>query len=143
MALSPITMSKPPKESLPYTGFHICPDLAARQVCFRVREYKEGLFHCVFHGHVPAHRISQDRASEALRSLIVRYAEWPGEWILNSLLNDRGGQPQRYPGFTHDVSYPESGVLRHAVSGARVHAWCDIVISKKNFRSSIEHGSSE
>lgn len=133
-----ISMSRPPAASQLYTEFHLCPNLSVRQICFCVREYKEGLFHDVFHSHVPAYRISQERAHEALRSLVARYSEWPGEWILNSLLNDRGHQPQRYPGFTHDVSYPEAGVLRYTVSGTRVHAWCDTVISKKDFRLSSD-----
>ena len=125
-----------------HTGDHVCPDLAVRQVCFCVREYKEGLFQNVFHHHVPAHRISQERTHEALRSLVARYSEWPGEWVLNSLLNNRGREPQRYPGFTHHVSYPEAGVLRHTVSSTRLHAWCDTVISKQTFRSSASTAQS-
>jgi hypothetical protein len=78
--------------------------------------------------------MSQESAREALRSLVARFSAWPGEWILGSLLNSRGGKPQRYPGFTHDVSYPEAGVLRHTVSGTRLHAWCDSVISTQSFR---------
>ena len=126
--------ARPPTAEL-YGGHQVCPDLAPRQLCFCAREYREGTFYTVFHQHVPGHRLSQERAHEALRSLVARYSEWPGEWVLNSLLNDRGRQPQRYPGFTHGVSYPEAGVLRHTVSGTRVHAWCDTVISKQSFRS--------
>jgi hypothetical protein len=128
-----------PEAPRQYTSYQVCPDLAVREVCFCVREYKEGLFHDIFHQHVPAHRISQERAHEALRSLVARYSEWPAEWVLNSLLNDRGHKPQRYPGFTYDVSYPEAGVLRHTVSGTAVHAWCDSVVSKQSFRSSTGH----
>ena len=126
--------SDAPSSPALYTGYHVCPDLVFRQMCFCVREYKEGEFHRLLHHHVPAHRMPQSRANEALRSLVARYSQWPGEWVLSSLLNDRGRQPQRYPGFTHDVSYPEAGVLRHTVSGTNVHAWCDSVISNQSFR---------
>lgn len=121
----------------PYSGYCLCSGLLAKEVCFCVREYKEGIFETVYHGHVPASRISQARAHEALRSLVARYSGWPGEWLLHSLLNSRSGQPQRYPGFTHDVSYPEPGVLRHTVRGTNVHAWCDTVVSNKQFRPAL------
>jgi hypothetical protein len=119
----------------PYTGHQVCPELAPRFLCFCVREYRDGPFHTVFHQHVPAHRISQERAHEALRSLVARHSDWSGDWVLNSLLNRRGREPECYPGFTHDVSYPEAGVLRHTVSASRVHAWCDTIISKQAFRT--------
>jgi hypothetical protein len=118
-----------------YTNHCICPELRPKSLCFCVREYREGLFHTVFHEHIPAQRMAQDTAQEALRSLIARYSLWPGEWILRSLLNHRVGQPQRYPGYSYDASYPESGVLRHTVSGTGVHAWFDTVISSQQFRS--------
>ena len=127
-------MINPPDAKTLYTGHCICPGLELKQLCFCLRKYKDGIFTTVFHEHVPAYRLSQDTAHEALRALVVRYSEWPGEWILGSLLNKRGGKPQRYPGFTHDVSYPEAGVLRHTVSGTGFHAWCDSVISKQSFR---------
>lgn len=79
--------------------------------------------------------MSQDRMLEALNSLVARYSEWPGDWILSSLQNARTGAPERYPGFTHDVTYPEPGVLRHTSSGTNIHSWCDTVISKASFRS--------
>ena len=128
------TPATPPEATTRYTGHCICPDLKPKQLCFCVREYKEGLFHTVLHEHMPAQRLSQESTQEALRSLVARYSGWPGEWILRSLLNTRGSQPERYPGFTHDVSYPEAGVFRHTVSGTGVHAWCDSVISNQDFR---------
>ena len=112
----------------------LCSDLDPRQLCFCVREYDEGVFSTLIHKHVPAYRISQNRVHEALRSLVARYSKWPGDWILHSLLNDRGSKPERYPGFRHDTSYPEPGVLRHTVSGTRVHARCDRIVSVETFR---------
>ena len=120
------------------TGHQICPDLGPRQLCFCVHEYREGPFHTVFHQHVPAHRLSQERADEALRALVAHFSKWPGEWVLNSLLNERGRVPQRYPGFVYAVSYPEPGVLRHIVSCSSVHAWCDSVVLRQSFRTSAE-----
>ena len=97
-------------------------------------KYREGRFDSLFHQHVPVCRLAQERAHEALRSLIARYSDWPGEWILHSLLNDRGGEPQRYPGFSHNASYPEPGVLRHTFAARDVYAWCDRVVSASQFR---------
>lgn len=126
--------AKPLPSTVVYSGHCLCLELKPKQLCFCVREYKEGLFTTVFHEHIPAYRLSQDAVKEALRALVARYSEWPGKWILGSLLNDRGSKPQCYPGFTHDVSYPEVGVLRHTVSGTGFHAWCDNVISSQNYR---------
>lgn len=117
-----------------YEGYDLCPELAIGQVCFRVKIYKAGIFEGVFHEHVPSHRISQDRAIEALRSLVARYSEWPGTFILRSLLNERSGEPSRYPGFVIHTSYPEPGVIRCYVCASRVNAWYDSIISKAKFR---------
>jgi hypothetical protein len=117
-----------------YEGHNLCPELAVGQVCFRVKTYNDGIFESVFHEHVPSHRISQDNAIEALRSLVARYSEWPGTFILHSLLNERRGKPSRYPGFVSHTSYPEPGVIRHYISAPRAHAWYDSIISKAKFR---------
>lgn len=117
-----------------YEGHHLCPELVPGQVCFRVKIYNEGVFETVFHEHVPSHRISQERANEALRSLVARYSEWPGSYILRSQLNRRGRNPECYPGFTYHVSYPEPGVIRHYVGGPRTNAWHDAVLSEADFR---------
>jgi hypothetical protein len=119
-----------------YEGHHLCPHLVPGQMCFRAKTYNEGVFETVFHEHVPSHRISQKSAKEVLRSLVARYSEWPGTFILRSHLNKQGHNPERYPGFTHHVSYPEPGAIRHTVSGPRVHAWNDSVLSKAAFRQS-------
>jgi hypothetical protein len=119
-----------------YSGHDLCTGLVPKEVCFCVRKYKEGVFETVYHVHVPAYRLSTDSGHEALRSFVAQYSGWPSEWFLHSLLNNRSGKPQRYPGFTCDVGYPEPGVLRHTVRGTNVHAWCDRVIAKRQFRPS-------
>jgi hypothetical protein len=117
-----------------FTGFQLCAELVARRVCFRVRRYQEGDHFVLHHQHVPLHRTSECRRHEVLRSLVACHSGWRGEWIVSSLLNNRGEDPRRYPGFLHDVSYPERGVLRHTVSAGNVEAWCDLVCSPQFFR---------
>jgi hypothetical protein len=119
-----------------YHGYMMCPDLTSGILCFRVQKYNQGSFETAFHEHVPRRRISQDRAGEVLRALVSCFSNWPGNFILQSHLNDRGTDPPRYPGFRHDVSYPEPGVLRHTVSGVHAHAWHDEVIVPTSFRIS-------
>ena len=119
-----------------YEGHHLCSDLGPGQMCFLAKTYNEGVFETVFHEHVPSHRISRESANEVLRSLVARYSGWPGTFILRSHLNKRGRDPECYPGFTHHVSYPEPGAIRHTVSGPRAHAWRDTVLSKAAFRQS-------
>jgi len=115
-------------------GHHLCPDLVPGQMCFRAKTYNEGIFETVFHEHIPSHRISQERANEVLRSLVAHFSEWTGTFILRSHLNKHGRNPECYPGFSHNVSYPEPGVIRHTVSVSRAHAWHDTVLSKAAFR---------
>ena len=121
-----------------YDRHDLCPELSPRQICFRVKIYNEGIFKTVFHEHIPSHRLSQENANEALRSLVARYSEWPGVFILHSLLNKRSRNPQCYPGFIYHVSYPEPGVIRHTVSASNAQAWHDTVINKAAFRQSEE-----
>jgi hypothetical protein len=122
------------KEGGLYEGHHLCPDLVPGQICFRVKTYNEGVMEVVFHEHVSSHRISQEKANEVLRSLVARYSEWPGTFILRSRLNKRGRNPECYPGFLHHVSYPEPGAIRHTVSGLSVYAWRDTVLTTAEFR---------
>jgi len=117
-----------------YEGHQLCADLIAGQMCFRVDMYDSGVFRTVFHEHVPAHRISETRANEVLRSLAARYSDWQGGFILHSHLNNRGKGPACYPGFTHHVSYPEPGVARTMVSTPTANAWRDVIVSKALFR---------
>lgn len=118
-----------------YEGHDLCRELAVDQVCFRVKIYNDGIFESVFHEHVPSHRISHENAIEALRSLVARYSEWPGTFILHSLLNERRGKPSRYPSFNSHTTYPEPGAIRHYISAQRTHAWYDSIISKAKFRT--------
>jgi len=118
-----------------YDGQQLCDTLIAGQMCFRADVYRSGVFNMVFHEHIPAHRISEARANEVLRSLAARYSDWLGKFILQSHLNQRGQEPAFYPGFVHHLSYPEPGVVRTMVSTPTAHAWRDAVVSKANSRS--------
>lgn len=117
-----------------YSGFKLCPELKAKDKCFRVQRYKEGAFEETFHEHVPGHRISLDSALEALRGLVDHCAGWPPTYILRSRLNKRGGEPPQYPGFRSHVEYPEPGVIRRYFSSGPATAWSDEVIAPTNFR---------
>lgn len=117
-----------------YESHDLCPDLALGQMCFRAKLYKNGTFEPVFHEHIPSYRIDQASADEALRSLVARFSEWPGAYIVHSLLNERGHKPARYPGFNQHRSYPEPGVIRLYVSAPMVHAWHDSIVSEETFR---------
>jgi hypothetical protein len=112
-----------------------CRELQPEQVCFCVRRYQEGHIDVLVHYHVPLRRTSEERRCETLQTLVATSSHWPAEWVINSLLNSRRGEPERYPGFVHDVSYPEPGVLRHTVSSGNVWAWCDTVVVADAFRS--------
>ena len=125
-----------------YSRHQLCPVLLAGEKCFRVHRYNEGQFDQVFHEHVPSRRLSRQTESEVLRGLVGRYAGWEGTYILHSHLNNRPGGPSRYPGFVHNVSYPEEGVLRYTVSSGSVSAWSDTVLTAGSFRlpTKIEGG---
>jgi hypothetical protein len=118
-----------------YEGRELCPNLEFGQMCFRAMKYNSGKFESLCHEHVPAYRISHEGAIEALRSLVARFSEWPGNFIVHSYLNRRGKNPERYPGFMHHATYPEPGALRQYVSAPTVYAWCDSVLSKAKFRA--------
>jgi hypothetical protein len=121
-----------------YDGHQLCDTLIAGQTCFRADLYQSGLFNMVFHEHIPAHRISEARGNEVLRSLAARHSDWPGKFILQSHLNQRGEERGCYAGFVHHVSFPEPGVVRTMVSAPTAHAWRDAVVSKANFPLSPE-----
>jgi hypothetical protein len=118
-----------------YEGHQLCGNLVYGTRCFRAIRYDQGNWKEMTHEHVPAHRIASDRVLEVLRSLVARYSDWPGEWIVGSHLNKRGREPACYPGFTHHTSYPEPGAMRQYVSGPAVNAWCDFVASRTAFRT--------
>lgn len=117
-----------------YTRYRLCPDLSPKQKCIRVQRYKEGRSEEVFHEHIPSHRLSQASEVEALRALASHYAAWPAIFILHSYLNGRKAGPQRYPGFTNHVEYPEEGVIRRYFGAHGVTAWSDTVVTASDFR---------
>ena len=119
-----------------YTRQMLCPELKSSDLCFKSMRYRSGEWTETLHKHIPSRRISQDSALEALRRIAARSAEWPEVFILHSQLNDRRGGPERYPGFTHNVSYPEEGVVRHTASAGDAWASYDRVVNSEEFRRS-------
>jgi hypothetical protein len=118
-----------------YEKHQLCPDLVYGTLCFRAMRYNEGKFKEVSHEHVPAHRISSDRANEALRSIVAHFSGWPGRYIVRSYLNKHGKYPACYPGFVYHTSYPEPGAIRHYVTSTNVNAWYDSIVSRSTFRA--------
>lgn len=125
----------PSKAGGMYENYKLCSGLVAGELCFRVQKYSEGEFEEVFHEHVPAPRLSQDGRAETLRALVANVAEWPPTYVLRSSLNRRGRNPPVHPGFVHNTTFPERGVLRQYVSSSNVTAWVDAVVSPSQFRS--------
>ena len=97
-------------------------------------KYVEGRFEDVCHEHVPAHRMSDEAAREALRSIVARFSDWPGQFIVRSLLNRRTGEPSCYPGFRYHTAYPEPGAIRQYIAGTAINAWYDSALSREPFR---------
>jgi hypothetical protein len=118
-----------------YERYKICPELSCKEKCFRAQRYEGGNVIEVFHEHIPSRRISLESEVEALRALVGKFAGWNGLFILHSRLNNRRGEPARYPDFQSPVSYPEEGVLRRYCSWGGVTAWSDTVITPSDFRS--------
>lgn len=112
----------------------LCADLVPGVRCFRSMRFRDGTWTETLHEHVPSHRISRAAAHEALRSIAARVEEWPANFILSSYLNSRSGTPERYPGFTSTVSYPEGGVVRVTVTARNTWASCDRVVEPAAFR---------
>ena len=119
--------------TVPYSGVSLCPDLRPKQKCFRVQRYNQGRFQDEFHEHVPRHRMTVDRATEAIRALVIRFANVQGSVILQSLLTKRGTSPRAGNMLDVHVDYPEPGVLRKACGGD-VIAWVDEVVDEVTFR---------
>lgn len=117
-----------------YTRDHLCPELTASSKCFVVQVYKGGKASIAFHEHVPSHRISRESEDAVLHDLALRYGGYGGISILHSRLNNRGGQPKRFPIFLHHVSYPEEGVIRHSITCTSASIWLDCVILPRAFR---------
>src|ERR1700733_1951669 len=119
-----------------YEGHQLCTELTHGIRCVRAKKYLAGTLEEVCHEHVPAHRMSDDAAREALRSLVAHFSAWPGKYIVCSLLSRRRGDPRCYPGFQYHIAYPEPGAVRQYIARTEVHAWCDSVISNANLRPS-------
>ena len=117
-----------------YTRDHLCPELKPGLKCFVVQQYKDGQVTIAFHEHVPSHRISQESEGAVLHDLALHYGGYSGISILHSRLNNKRGDPARFPTFHHHVSYPEEGAIRHTVTCTSATVWLDSVISKQAFR---------
>jgi hypothetical protein len=121
-----------------YTRDHLCSELKPGLKCFVVQQYNEANVTIAFHEHVPAHRISQESEGAVLHDLALHYGGYSGISILRSRLNNRRGDPTRFPTFHHHVSYPEEGVIRQSVTCTSATVWLDSVISPQEFR---KHGA--
>jgi hypothetical protein len=117
-----------------YSRDHICPDLKPGNKCFVVQQYSGETTGVVFHEHVPSHRISQDSEHAVLHDLALHFGGYAAVSFLHSRLNNRRGDPLRFPMFPHHVSYPEEGVLRHSLTCTSASVWLDSVISATAFR---------
>jgi hypothetical protein len=118
-----------------YSNFQICELLKSKEKCFRVRIYNDGKFEDVFHQHIPAYRISEENALEALKSLNIFYSGSSAVTILHSRLNKRGKNPNVAHTFNIVTEYPEAGVIRRYCSSQLVTVWFDEVIMADKFRS--------
>jgi hypothetical protein len=122
-----------------YSAMSLCRDFDPKQKCFRVQRYDRGFFREEFHEHVPKHRINADEGTEAIRALLVRFANLSGSEILRSLLNERGKTPPATRVLHVYVEYPEAGVVRKTCGG-NVIAWVDEVVDEEAFRQrKIKH----
>lgn len=117
-----------------YEGHELCADLAAGHRCFKARRYREGVWEDVCHEHIPRSGLAQEGAREVVRALVAHFSDWPAQFIVRSHLNKRGHNPECYPGFTSETTYPEPGVLRQYFASANVTAWYDDAYSKADFR---------
>jgi hypothetical protein len=105
-----------------YTNHMVCDTLERKQRCFRCWQYRDGKVDEVFHQHLPKYRMSHEAALEALRAMIAINGGWSLAFALHSRMNDRGNEPQAYPGFRGAV---ESATIRHIMSSGNDWAWFD------------------
>ena len=117
-----------------YENWNLTEELEPGIKCIRVTHYSNGETVEVFRESVPARRISADSTAEVLRTLVGLYAGWNGRFILHSRLNARPGNPERYPPFSYQHTYPEPGVKRLYVHSGDTQAWVDEVIDAAQFR---------
>lgn len=115
-----------------------CGNLAAREVCFRVKRYVDGEVEEVFHEHVPKHRISEDNSIALARTLLAKYRSLQDIDILRSYLNRRGNEPSAMDIGQFHVDFPEPGVLRKCLSYRDIWISFDQVINEDKFRHASE-----
>jgi hypothetical protein len=115
----------------------LCPELVAKQICFRGTQIIDGMPTEVFHFHVPQHRLSEDDCAEAIRTHVAMLEEWGPEWVVHSLMNKRAGGPERYPGHRIHVEYPERGSMRFTAHATNAWAWYEKVIDSDRFRKEV------
>jgi hypothetical protein len=121
----------------PYSG-NICPDLAPKVRCIKVRKYNhsQGDFYSeLFHEHIPERRINNDAAPELLKALVLKFeGNLEAGHILQHYLNNLGKNPESYAyRIPFRVVYPELGVMRKCCGGD-VEAWIDTVVLPDQFR---------
>jgi len=112
----------------------LCPELVPKVICFHGFRLIEGMPTEEFPFHVPAHRISRDHCVEAIRTHVAVMEGWPGEFIVHSLMNERGADPEVYPRRRIVVDHPEPGVTRWTTSATNSWAWFERVEAVDNFR---------
>jgi len=119
-----------------HEGWMVCKTLELKYKCFKLVQYHNGGFVEEFHQHVPARRISSDKAGYFLRARVCRFYGRTGmnaERMLSNFLNKRSKDPQAGDDFIWHTVSPESGVIRH-YCGTNTKAWVDEVISPSKFR---------
>lgn len=116
------------------TGYRLCQQLKVKEKCFRVQVYKEGEIQEVFHEHIPAHRMSQESAIQAIRALAKDFDGIGPEALLGSFLNKRGKVPAATEGYSIVPESPEPGVVRFYCTGRAATAWVEEVGQPLKFR---------
>jgi hypothetical protein len=116
-----------------YTGFHLCPELQPKTRCIVLRRYQQGEIVDLYHCHVAEHRLNNDKVTELLKALVIRFSEFEADHIVRCYLSSRGSDPASADPFRFHTEYPEPGVIRHSC-GTNVQAWCDVVIVPEKFR---------
>jgi len=71
---------------------------------------------------------------EAIRTHVASMEGWSGEFVVHSLMNARGAEPEAYPRRRIVADYPEPGVTRWTASATNSWAWFERVAAVDNFR---------
>ena len=117
------------------------PVAQPREKCIKLREYREGHFHEVFHEHIPAHKLAEAAIPALLQALVLRHKQASAREILQSYLTRRGRLAKTDHPLKIIVEYPEAAVIRR-YCGRNVQAWIDSVTNEGDFRPSTEHKKS-